>query len=78
MLFVKLYLFLSILVTAFFLRTVNVMYFSVFSPKPVNCFFKSFCKIIIVRSIMKSFENVLRTLFWKLHMLCTALLNSSV
>ena len=33
--------FLSILVTSFSIGTVKVMYFSVFSPKQVNCFSNS-------------------------------------
>ena len=33
--------FLSIFVTTFSVRTVNAMYFSVFSPKQVNCFLNS-------------------------------------
>ena len=55
--------FLSSLVTSFSIGTVKVLYFSVFSPKQVNCFFKLFFydkMIIIVRSIMKNYRNFFR------------------
>ena len=58
--------FSSILVSSFSIVTVNVMFFSVFSPKQVIGFLKFLCQlfydkvIIIVKSIMKNYKKVFR------------------
>ena len=66
--------FLSILVTFFSIGTVKVMYFSVFSPKQVNCLF-----LILLASdnnykypLWKTVGVFLGTLYFKLHILCAA------
>ena len=41
--------FISILVTSFSIGTVKVMYFSVFSPKQVNCFLDSSAKSFMIK-----------------------------
>ena len=41
--------FLSILVTSVSIGTVNVMYFSVFSPKQVNCFLSSSPHLFMIK-----------------------------
>ena len=41
--------FLSILVTSFSIETIKVMYFSVFSPKQVNCFSNSSANSFMIK-----------------------------
>ena len=47
--FVISYSFLTILVTSFSIGAVKVIYFSVFFPKQVNCFLKSYANSFMIK-----------------------------